>query len=105
MQRDGTGCEFWYWEEDYVNFLRTPKGKIAIEQLNLKDSLEVDNGDMKGGKKQNKGKEELELDKLAKQMRLLVGICTEIIVLLKCILVVCVCGFLWNSFGVPRRNS
>ncbi|CAL4965699.1 unnamed protein product [Urochloa decumbens] len=104
-KRDGTGCGFWYWEEDYVDFLKTPKGKIAIEQLYLKESLEVNNGDMKEGKKQNKEKEELELYELAKQMRLLVAIGTEIVTLLKCILVVCVCGFLWNSFVVSRRNS
>ncbi|CAN6270309.1 unnamed protein product [Urochloa humidicola] len=104
-KRDGTGCGFWYWEEDYVDFLKTPEGKIAIEQLYLKDSLEFNNADMKEGKKQSNGKEELELYELAKQMRVAVAIGTEIVVLLRCILVVCVCGFLWNSYAVSRRNS
>uniref|UniRef100_K4AHN0 Uncharacterized protein n=1 Tax=Setaria italica TaxID=4555 RepID=K4AHN0_SETIT len=64
---------------------------MAIEEL-LRGRLELESVAMKEtkGKKENTGKQELKTEDLVRHIRCLVGIGQQIVVLQKCILVVCV---------------
>lgn len=84
-----------------MEFLGTREGKIAIEQLSMRGDLEVDSVATKEGKKQNK--KELKPEDFAKHIGLLLELGKETVMLLKCILVVCVCGLIWNLCYVTRR--
>jgi hypothetical protein len=74
LWRDGTGCSFWYWEEDYVDVVAGQRA--IVEQGNRRSNA----GRLMSG---GVGK----MDKEAK----VVGISNEIFSLVKVIFIVSVC--------------
>ncbi|KAJ1276822.1 hypothetical protein BS78_05G245000 [Paspalum vaginatum] len=88
-QRDGSGCDFWYWEDEYEQYL-TDNGLVPLnykrvfsqpEKMKMKAHAPVAaGGSGKDGDKEHDGL-------IMKKMDVIVGLLSEIVVLLKILLV------------------
>ncbi|CAO2181742.1 unnamed protein product, partial [Urochloa humidicola] len=103
-KRDGTGCPFWYWEEDYEAFLME-KGYLpaSYQPVFKKNTWAIqrmtEEAKRKGQVMKNRefAEEDYEdkIDKLIAMARIMV-------LLLKCLLAVCVLGLLTNMYQLFR---
>ncbi|KAJ1254012.1 hypothetical protein BS78_01G025200 [Paspalum vaginatum] len=92
---DGSGCPFWHWEESYVNLLKKEAAMSSGQDL----GIEVNREDPR-----NKEKEDWKIDNIENEMRALVGIGKEVVVLLKWLLVVGLFVLLSNIGWLVCRN-
>ncbi|CAN6244000.1 unnamed protein product [Urochloa humidicola] len=94
-KRDGTGCGFWYWEEDYVAELRKIAEKQKLIEKGMNCRTEEQSGHVKGEQRKL-----CKDESMADDIRALVGIGRQIVVLLKWLLFVCCCGLLLDVASV-----
>ncbi|CAN6272504.1 unnamed protein product [Urochloa humidicola] len=96
---DGTGCPFWYWEEEYVEVL----AKIAEQQKLIEKGMNCRTKDQCA---HVKGEEQMKLCKdesVVDDIRALVGIGRQITVLLNWLLFVCCCVLLLDVASVMLK--
>ncbi|WVZ59148.1 hypothetical protein U9M48_009340, partial [Paspalum notatum var. saurae] len=93
-QRDGSGCDFWYWEEKYEDFFIKKKlvppnyrrvFSVKQERHVQRDVAHAEASDLKGDD-----------DRLMEKMDLVLGLVREIVVVLKVLVGVAVCTLLVN---------
>ncbi|KAJ1267315.1 hypothetical protein BS78_07G046500 [Paspalum vaginatum] len=94
-ERDGSGCDFWYWEDDYEQYLIDngpvpPNYKRVFSQLE-KLKIPAHAATAAGGSGKDGDKEHDGL--IMKKMDVVVGLLSEVVVLLKILLGTCVCMF------------
>lgn len=41
MQADGSKCDFWFWEEDYIKHLKKPKTQKILEELEAEEKKKL----------------------------------------------------------------
>lgn len=107
MQRNGTGCDFWYWEEYYEQYLikrgylqacSGSRGKRQVIDLHGEGEGE---GEGVGGRQVA---EQIEDKQLVKKMNVLIEIGSEIVLLLKCFVACCVCILAINIYALFRNG-
>uniref|UniRef100_A0A0E0HA72 GRF-type domain-containing protein n=1 Tax=Oryza nivara TaxID=4536 RepID=A0A0E0HA72_ORYNI len=102
-QRDGTGCDFWYWEEYYEQYL-IKRGYLQACSRSRGKRQVIDlhgEGEGVGGRQVA---EQIEDKQLVKKMNVLIEIGSEIVLLLKCFVACCVCILAINIYALFRNG-
>ncbi|CAO2187784.1 unnamed protein product [Urochloa humidicola] len=99
LQRDGTGCRFWYWEEEYVEVLTKFAKQQKLIEKGMNCRTEEQSGHVKGEEQRKLCKDE----SVADDIRSLVGIDKQIVVLLKWLFFVCCCVLLLDVASVMLK--
>ncbi|CAN6338079.1 unnamed protein product [Urochloa humidicola] len=89
-KRDGTRCGFWYWVEEYVAVL----AKIAKQQQLIEKGMNCRTEEQSGHVKGEEQRKLCKVESVVDDIRALVGIGRQIVVLLKWLLFVCCCVLL-----------
>ncbi len=103
MQRNGTGCDFWYWEEYYEQYL-IKRGYLQACSRSRGKRQVIDlhgEGEGVGGRQVA---EQIEDKQLVKKMNVLIEIGSEIFLLLKCFVACCVCILAINIYALFRNG-
>uniref|UniRef100_A0A0E0PI54 GRF-type domain-containing protein n=1 Tax=Oryza rufipogon TaxID=4529 RepID=A0A0E0PI54_ORYRU len=107
-QRNGTGCDFWYWEEYYEQYLikrgylqacSRSRGKRQVIDLHGEGEGE---GEGVGGRQVA---EQIEDKQLVKKMNVLIEIGSEIVLLLQCFVACCLTESQKNELTESHHNS
>jgi hypothetical protein len=85
LQR-GRGCQYYRWEEDYLAELQDQDQKEkAMKEIHAEQDKTITEA---------QGTSSLDL-----KINTLIDIGKEVVLLLKCIVFVCLCGFIWSVFA------
>ena len=92
MQKDGSGCPFWFWKEDYMKVLgdRVVQAPVAGAYIGA-GSMQVAESSMQECDSRMKGAPGFDGSVFVRKKVELVGLCQEIVKLLKLLCFVGVC--------------
>ncbi|CAN6355819.1 unnamed protein product [Urochloa humidicola] len=91
-KRDGSGCPFWYWKDEYISFLARRGRHVASEGVNNGvRSMQVAESSMDGTDSRMKGEIGLSGTVSVKSESELLAICKEVVMFLKALCFLCVC--------------
>ncbi|CAL5066682.1 unnamed protein product [Urochloa decumbens] len=91
-KRDGTGCPFWYWKDEYINVLATV-GVLPASAgaYNAGGSMQVAESRMQGAASKMKGDVDFNGSVSNKKVQELIDIGKELVRLVKVVVLVCIC--------------
>lgn len=89
LQR-GVGCQFYRWEEEYFAELKA----LSRKEQALKDNKAQEDKNVS---------DQVPSSAIDLKINILIDIGKELVLVLKCILLVFVCAVLWNVYSVDRN--
>ncbi|CAL4952116.1 unnamed protein product [Urochloa decumbens] len=91
-KRDGSGCPFWFWKDEYISFLASTGRYVASAGANNGvESMHVAESSMDGTDSRMKGEIGFSGIVSVKSESELIAICKEVVRLLKALCFLCVC--------------